>query len=92
LNEKKISVSEAVKQEMNRLRADKLLSLHLPSLSDFGNDESVTVVFHNLSVHAYIANPCLLISLSAKNTENPGISYLEPGRKTLVSHNASISA
>jgi hypothetical protein len=36
------------------------------------------------SVHAYIAIPCLLISLSAKNTENPGISYLESGRKTLV--------
>ena len=47
LNEKKISVSEAVKQEMNRLRADTLLPLQLPSLSDFGNAESVTVVFHN---------------------------------------------
>jgi hypothetical protein len=44
------------------------------------------------SVHAYIAIPCLLISLSAKNTENPGISYLESGRKTLVSHNARIAA
>jgi hypothetical protein len=37
----------AWKQEMNRLRADQLLSLQLPSLSDFGNAELVTVVFHN---------------------------------------------